>query len=472
MSPSSLTAIMNDSSANHEAMDSVGIKKFGRSGAQSGVAVKALIDVSFAAAQHESGGSTGVGRVIDEIVKRLIHADDIDVLVTGLYAHDLNPLLTDQRVKAWAERVLRSSSYAYSAFRSRFGLSDIVSQLATRINHRSSGETKQASLGHYFKNVASCICRKLIKADLVPAVTNQIADVFVITFSAPPVVLPESLVRVVIIYDIYPMRFPTECGPDVVGNLKSVIDSLSPRRDIVVAISEYTKQDFCDFAGFPQERVVVCPLAADDQFRSSGSFEAVAKVHECYRISPGPYFLSVSNPQPRKNLVTAIRAFAKFVLANPDWKGSLVLAGNSRLGWGDDAVDRLIADLGPIGERVLKIGPVDERDLPTLYSGAIGFVFPSLFEGFGLPVLEAMKCGVPVVASSATSIPEVGGDAAIYCDPHDVEGFANAMRVIVNDEPYRQKMIRKGYEQSSHFSWDVSARIMVNVIRQVVSLQV
>jgi glycosyltransferase involved in cell wall biosynthesis len=457
---------MNDSSANHEVMDSVGIKEFGRSGARSSVPVKALIDVSFAAAQHESGGSTGVGRVIDEIVKRLIHADNIDVLVTGFYAHDLNPLLTDQRVKAWAESVLRSSSYAYSAYRSQFGLSNIVGQLAARMNKRSSGETIQASLGQYFRKVASRICRKLIKADLVPAVSNQIADVFVITFSAPPVVLPETLRRVVIIYDIYPMRFPNECGPDVVGNLKTIIDALSPRRDIVVAISEYTKQDFCDFTGFPQERVVVCPLAADDRFQPADTSDPLAKLRERYRIPPGPYFLSVSNPQPRKNLATAIRAFAKFVLANPDWKGSLVLAGNSGLGWGDDAIDRLVADLGPIAERVRKTGPIDESDLPTLYSGAIGFVFPSLFEGFGLPVLEAMKCGVPVVASSATSIPEVGGEAAIYCDPYDIDGFANAMRVIGNDETYRRQMIRKGHEQSLRFSWDTSSAIVADAIKR------
>lgn len=459
-------AIMKQSSANHEAMDSLGIKEFSRIDSRSNVRVKALIDVSFAAAQHESGGSTGVGRVIDEIVKRLINADGVEFLVTGLYAHDLDPSRTDRRVRSWAEELLGSSSYAHFAYRTRFGLSGFVANLASYMDDSAVDGANQGGAGSFFRKVVSRACRKLIKVDLVPVVTKEIADVFVITFSAPPLALPETLVRVVIIYDIYPMRFPTECGPDVAGNLMTVLNTLSPHRDIVVAISEYTKQDFCDFTGFPQERVVVCPLAADDRFRPTDSFEAMTKLRERYRISPGPYFLTVANPQPRKNISTVIRAFAKFVEENPGWKGTLVLAGNSRLGWGDDAIGRLIADLGPLGERVRKTGPVEESDLPLLYSGAVGFVFPSLFEGFGLPVLEAMRCGVPVIASSATSIPEVGGDAPIYCDPLDIDAFANAISLIVNDETYRQEMIRKGYEQSLRFSWDASSTIVADVIKR------
>jgi glycosyltransferase involved in cell wall biosynthesis len=434
--------------------------------------ISVMIDVSFAADKYASGSSTGVGRVVDEIVKRLVKMDALKVRVTGLYAHDLNPALTDQRVRTWAKEVLGASSLAISAYRSRCGLSTLLGPLTAYLDERQLGHLGQVGFGYLVQKIVSRVFRKLSNADLALDISLEDVDVLVMTFLSPPAGVSKKLSKIAFIHDVYPLRYPSECSRDLIGNLSELISVLCAKQDFVVTNSEFTKRDFCNYTGFPPERVFVCQLAADDRFHPAVSSEAVAKLRERYRIPPGPYFLTVANPQPRKNLFTAVRAFGKFVQANPTWKGSFVLAGDGKLGWGDDAVNRILYDLGPLGERFCKTGPVAEPDLPTLYSGAIGFVFPSLFEGFGLPVLEAMKCGVPVVASSATSIPEVGGDAAIYCDPHDIEGFANAMRVIVNDEPYRQEMIRKGYEQSSHFSWDVSARIMVNVIRQVVSLQV
>jgi glycosyltransferase involved in cell wall biosynthesis len=427
--------------------------------------ISVLIDVSFAAGQHVSGSSTGVGRVVDEIVKRLVEMDRLKVRVTGLYSHDLNPALTDRRVRKWAKEVLGASSLAISAYRSQTGLSALFRPLTAYLDDRNLGHSTQFGFRYLVLQLMSRALRKLSKADSTLAISQEEVDVLVMTFLPPPEGLSKELTKVVFVHDVYPLRYPNECSSDLIGNLSELISGLCAKRDFVVTNSEFTKRDFCNYASFPPERVFVCHLAADGRFQPTASSEVVAKMRQRYRVPPGPYFLTVANPQPRKNLVTAVRAFGKFVEAHPAWKGSFVLAGNAKLGWGEDAFDRFLSGLGPLGERFCKTGPVAESDLPTLYSGAIGFVFPSLFEGFGLPVLEAMKCGVPVVASSATSIPEVGGDAAIYCDPYDIEGFANAMAMISTENDYRNEMIRKGFEQSSRFSWDASADAFAMVVK-------
>ena len=428
--------------------------------------IRVLIDASFAARQHSFGVKTGVGRVIDEIVCSLTRMHEFSIKAVGMQAHDLNTSQTDLWVERWAEAVLGCRSFACSGYRSFTGLGDRAGRFSYLVENMVSSSRSPASVKIALIKAANRLLRRMLKVDLRPIIDTDHTDVFLITFFPPPPCLPNGIPKVAIIYDIYPIRFPDECKQDVIGNLKSVIAALSPERDIVIAISEFTKKDFCDLTGFPQERVIVCRLAASSRFRPLTDKHRLGEVLARYGIESDSYFLTVANPQPRKNLVAAVNAFATCANRMPDWTGALVLAGNGCLGWGGHEVDRAIDELGSLRTRVVRTGPVAESDLAALYSGATGFLFPSTFEGFGLPVLEAMSCGVPVIASNATSIPEVGGDAPIYCDPFNISAFADGMERLLHDKNLRQLMSEKGLLQSKAFSWDAATASVASALRK------
>jgi glycosyltransferase involved in cell wall biosynthesis len=170
-----------------------------------------------------------------------------------------------------------------------------------------------------------------------------------------------------------------------------------------------------------------------------------------YGLGEGPFILSVGTVQPRKNYGRLVEAFHR--LDESDL--TLAIAGGK--GWLDDPLYRQIEALG-LGERVRLLGFVDDADLPALYSAARVFAFPSLYEGFGLPPLEAMACGVPVVASRASSLPEVIGEAGLLVDPLDVEALASALRRALEDEDLRHTLISRGLAQARRFSWAESAQ--------------
>lgn len=160
--------------------------------------------------------------------------------------------------------------------------------------------------------------------------------------------------------------------------------------------------------------------------------------------------------EPRKNLPTLLQAFAYLrqrKAIDPAWR--LVLAGTR--GWREDSIFRTIKSL-KLEDAVCLPGFIAEPDLPDVYRGAALFVFPSLYEGFGLPVVEAMGSGVPVITSNTSSLPEVAGDAALLIDPHDVDSLAEAMQQLLHDEDLRAHLREKGFKKVQKFSWEVAAR--------------
>jgi glycosyltransferase involved in cell wall biosynthesis len=432
------------------------------------VPVKIIADVSFAARQFAVGGVTGVGRVIDETIPRLAGLPEIDVRVVGFQEHDLNPALTDRWVKQWAEMRLGNRENASSAYRYATGLGVPFGHLSCFLDqYLLRHPTDQKGLS-FFVSVFSRCMRRVAKADRKVSFGDKSCDVYLLTFSPPPLGIPGSIPRIVIVYDVYPLRLPDECGESVTGSLQRIVDSLVPDRDAVVTISEFTKDDFCDLTGFPENRVIAGSLAADQAFHANVGDRMIGKVRKKYRIGAEPYFLSVANPQPRKNLETAIRAFDRVTRAMPDWPGKLVLSGSPALGWGSESIDRAVDALGTRATRVLRIESVGDDELAALYAGAKAFVFPSRFEGFGLPLLEAMRCGTPVICSNVTSLPEVGGSAPIYCDPLDVEAFASAMMLMITDLSVRKRMVEAGLLQSARFSWEKMATAIQAATKLVV----
>jgi glycosyltransferase involved in cell wall biosynthesis len=229
----------------------------------------------------------------------------------------------------------------------------------------------------------------------------------------------------------------------------------------VIAISEFTKQDLIQRYGLSPEKIVVVPLAAGANFTPQPDAAAQplpAGMRE-------PFILAVGNLEPRKNLATLIQAFAELV-RQQKFAGQLVIAGKATYR-GEEAAGA-VARLGLEG-RVIFTGFVDDATLRVLYNRATLFAYPSLYEGFGLPLLEAMACGCPVVASNATAIPQTAGDAAILVDPTSVAALTAAMARIVADPELARRMSAQGKAQAARFSWTRTAELTRAVYEEALS---
>jgi glycosyltransferase involved in cell wall biosynthesis len=234
------------------------------------------------------------------------------------------------------------------------------------------------------------------------------------------------------------------------------------RADAVLASSENTKKDIVRLLGISPERVTVIYLGKDDRFQPSKDQDAVGRVRAKYGLAGG-VILCVGIIQPRKNLDSLIRAYSKLKPLQGNYQ--LVLAGG--FGWGYDEVLRAAADCG-LGDRVVFPGFIPDDELPILYSLADLSVYPSVYEGFGFPVLEAMGCGVPVITSNVSSMPEIAGDACVLVNPTNIDELAQAMERILSDRELRAGMAAKGVIRSQLFTWEKTALATLAAYEQAV----
>jgi glycosyltransferase involved in cell wall biosynthesis len=233
---------------------------------------------------------------------------------------------------------------------------------------------------------------------------------------------------------------------------------LSARRaDRLIAISDSTRDDLVRMWGVEGSRVTAIPLAADAEFRPR-SREEIAEACGRYGLRPDGYILYVGMLEPRKNVDRLVEAFA--TVANQLSDVDLVIAG--RRGWMYDEIFSRVETLG-LRDRVRFTGYVPNQDLPALYGGARLFAYPSRYEGFGLPVLEAMSCGAPVVTTNVSAMPEVAGDAAILVAPDDVAGLAAGLLRVLGDHALRDDLRCRGLARAKTFSWERCARETIAV---------
>lgn len=235
----------------------------------------------------------------------------------------------------------------------------------------------------------------------------------------------------------------------------------------VIADSEATKRDLIQAYGIPPRRITVVYPGPDESLRRVEDPGAIARVRDHYGIS-GDYILYLGTLHPRKNLVRLVEAFALVrKRSGPRAVDSrLVLAG--RKGWLYEPLFRRVAALG-LEDDVVFTGYLPQAHVAPLLSGARIFAFPSLYEGFGFPVLEAMACGTPVICADSSSLPEVVGDAALLVDPDDVEAWAEALCRLLTDVELRQSLIQRGYHRLHRFSWARAAQQIVEVFAEVTS---
>jgi glycosyltransferase involved in cell wall biosynthesis len=219
--------------------------------------------------------------------------------------------------------------------------------------------------------------------------------------------------------------------------------------------------------GIEAERIKAIPLAAPKHFAPVDDQSELQRVRHIYGID-GDYILSVGSIQPRKNLARLIKAYASLRGDHSAAKlPKLVLVG--KCAWLYDQTLRALEESG-VKESVVLTGYVPESDLPALYTGALCFVYPSYFEGFGLPPLEAMKCGAPVIVGNRTSLPEVVGDAALAVDPFDVDAIAQAINLLISNSQLREELSVKGQKRAAAFDWQETARKTLMVYEEVARL--
>ena len=258
------------------------------------------------------------------------------------------------------------------------------------------------------------------------------------------------------VWDMIPFLFPEFLRSEDVDYYAEVVRRLRPDEDTVVTISESAKADFCAHTGFAPGRVHVAPLAADPgRFRPCDDPGELGRVRALYGLPPeAAYVLSVATFEPRKNLAHVVRTFAALVAEEPRWTDlHLVLAGGE--GWKFEGLWAELAGTSPeVRGRIITTGYVAEADLPALYAGAMAFVYVPFYEGFGLPPLEAMQCGVPVVVSDVSSLPEVVGDAGILVAPDDGDGLAAALGDLYRRPERRAELAACALTRSRRFSWE------------------
>jgi len=289
-------------------------------------------------------------------------------------------------------------------------------------------------------------------------------------FHSPDFTLPPARCRrtCLTVHDLSFMRYPAGAFPAQRDFLMRTVPRSVARAGHILADSESTRTDLIELMSVKPGKVTVLYPGVEPRFRPITDEATLAAVRARYRLPPR-FILHVGTLEPRKNLPRLIEAFHKFQgektnLEPGTWNLKLVLAGGK--GWLYEGIFETVARLG-LEDAVHFPGYVDDVDLPALYTLADLFVYPSMYEGFGLPPLEAMACGTPVVASAASSLPEVVGEAGLLVPPTDTEALAGAIERALTDSELRAELREKGFAQARRFDWLVSAECLFEQYRRL-----
>jgi len=300
-----------------------------------------------------------------------------------------------------------------------------------------------------------------IPVTLVRELRRRPVDLLHVQYTAPPF-MPCPVVAT--IHDLSFEHLPATFKRRSWMQLRLTVRRTAREAAHLIVPSEYTRRDICETYSIAPARVSVVPLAAASCYAPVSDAKEIERVRNIYGIS-GDYILAVGSIQPRKNLARLIEAYADLRRQRPhDKLPRLVLVG--KRAWLYEETLRAVAACG-IAAQTIFTGYVPESDLPALYTGALCFVYPSYFEGFGLPPLEAMSCGTPVITGDRTSLPEVVGDAGLLVNPFDTQALAQALARLIDDESLRAALGDRGLRRAAQFNWRDNARQTLAVYEQV-----
>jgi len=269
---------------------------------------------------------------------------------------------------------------------------------------------------------------------------------------------------VITLHDVIPYRMPETVSERYLKIFSESIPNIVNGTNGIITVSNYSKNDILKTFDFPEEKIFVTPLASEPIYKPLDKLICKNIVKKKYSISED-YILYVGGFSPRKNIPGLIKAFSKLSYKNKHCI-KLVIAGTK--GQSYDNYQKLTEKLG-ISNKVVFPGFIPTIDLPFLYNAANLFVYPSFYEGFGLPPLEAMSCGIPIISSNLTSIPEVVGSSGILVDPHNIGEIATAMNNVLLDKELSDKLSASGIRRASEFSWRKTAFETISSYNKIIS---
>lgn len=423
-----------------------------------GAELRVLLDISVLGLGHlDRRARAGIFRAAESVTDGLIARSDVAVslaaceswlhgLATELYASARGPGYTDRLLPAWrfvpgARRLVAERSRATWARRDHW-LGSRLRRVWHRLRPLHEGLNRPRKLGPF--DIHHSLFYSLSQRHGV-----------------------QARARFVTVYDVIPIVMPELFEAKLVGDFRRQLEALDRENDWIVCISAATRRDLCRETGFPPGRVFVTPLAASGHFRRETDPGRLDEVLLRHGLKGTRYILSVSTLEPRKNLAHLIRSYSRVARTTAGKDVSLVLVGSK--GWLYGEIFDALEEARDLSDRILFTGYVADEDLAAIYTGAEFFAYPSLYEGFGLPPLEAMQCGLPVVASGTSSLPEVVGEAGLLIDPRDPDQLSEAIETLLRDEGLRETLAARAAERATQFSWRRCVDDLVTAYRRALA---
>lgn len=394
--------------------------------------IKLLFDVEQLSVDGLKG--TGIVRVCDVLLRLLSENSDIEVY----------PIITSKR----------------GDFQGYLRAKGLFERLADKIVYMPKLKATTKNQGKYQQLRTKLLAK--IYSWRYGAILKQY-DAYLSLFSPiSPVIYGSGLKTFMVVHDLIPIVYSDGCEPKFVKKFTDWIKRSHP--DAYFCDSEWTAKDLVRFKpeanNIPKHTLY---LGADaDKFKLIDDVAEIEKVKEKYGIKTEKYFLAVSEITARKNLVHLLEAFESFLKDTGAKDISLVLVGPVRKGYAE--VAEQVKGLERYQDKIVQTGFAENEDLAPLYSGATAFIYPSLYEGFGLPVLEAMQCGTPVITAKNTSLPEVGGDAVLYISGKDKNETAMLLNKIYQDDELAKVLKQKGLARAREFNWQKTAEVVINAV--------
>jgi glycosyltransferase involved in cell wall biosynthesis len=409
-------------------------------------------------------GQTGVYRTVEELLFELCKRNDVELTAMAICGEDPLTDATNASRYVANHKDLLGCNFD-PELKGRFGLSRVYLRTFGDNSKAAGTASASAAQSRYYQKAKPLFTRVVRKMEHPrPAFKRDRYDVFHSPFfKLPSKEVVGDIPRIQTVFDLICQRQPEWMPPDVVKLAYDILDSIDVDRDWVTCISEFTKQELCDFTGMAPGRVFVTPLAAANHFRPVSDPERISAARLKYGIPEGDYWLALGALQPRKNFIHLIHSFLRLVSEQPNLNVNLIIVGATA--WMFDEIFSAIGTSTKLRHRIHFAGFVSDEDLSAVYSGATAFLFPSLYEGFGLPALEAMQCGTPVIASNTTALPEVVGDAGLLVNPQDSDALCQAMLELLTNSELRRQLSQKGLMRSKKFSWAKCAEKTVDAYR-------
>lgn len=281
---------------------------------------------------------------------------------------------------------------------------------------------------------------------------NIIGDIYHIPQNGIGLSKTNNIKTVITLHDIIPMKMPETVSDTFLNIFHSNINSILNNTDAIITVSNYSKEDISKTFSYPKEKIFVTHLAAEDIYKPLNKFHCKSYIKNKYNIN-NDFLLYVGGFSPRKNILGVIEAF-NLVKTSHKKELNLVIIGTK--GPSYEVYKKRVDELN-LNSSVIFPGFIPIEDMPLFYSASKALVYPSFYEGFGLPPLECMACGTPVIASNVTSIPEVCMDSAILINPSNIDELKENILLLLNDEKFYSMMIHKGLSHSSKFNWKKTA---------------